>query len=75
MKKSFTGKIVSTKMQDTAVVEVEMWKTHRIYKKRYQTSTKFKVHNPGDKHQMDEVVTIQETKPRSKTVCWEIIEK
>ena len=74
MNKRFIGKIISTKMQETAVVEVEMWKTHRIYKKRYRTSNKLKAHNPENKYTVGQEVTIQETRPLSKTKNFIIIE-
>jgi len=65
------GKVVSTKMNKTVVVEVERWVTHPIYKKRLKRTARFSARNDisvnlGDK------VEILETKPVSKTVFFKV---
>lgn len=74
-KKTFTGKIVSTKMKDTVVVLVERYTKHPKYGKFLKTQKKFKVHDAGNKHKDGEVVEIFETKPISKTKRFMILEK
>ena len=68
-----TGTIVSDKMEKTITVEVVSYKTHPKYKKQYQVSKKFYAHDPEEKHNMGETVTIYETKPLSKTKRWTVI--
>ena len=50
----FIGRVTSINMQKTAMVEIERFVTHPLYKKRIRRSSKFKVHDeigvkPGDK--------------------------
>ena len=72
MKKYLTGKIVSTKAAQTAVVEVVSWKTHRVFKKRYRTNKRYLVHNPEDKFQEGQEVIIGSTRPLSKLKHFQI---
>ncbi len=66
MKKTFSGKVVSLKMQNTAVVEVLRYIEHPLYKKRLKRTKKYKADlgeltvNLGDR------VRIQEIPPMSK---------
>ena len=39
------GTVVSDKMDKTAVVAVETFKTHPLYKKQIKKTTKFKAHD------------------------------
>ncbi len=73
--KVFTGKIVSTKMKDTAVVLVERYTKHPKYGKFLKRQKKFKAHDVGNKHKEGEMVSIVETKPISKTKKFIILEK
>jgi small subunit ribosomal protein S17 len=74
-KKTFSGKIVSTKMKDTVVVLVERFTKHPKYGKFLKRQKKFKVHDAGNKHKEGEVVEIYETKPISKDKRFMISEK
>ncbi len=69
--KILTGKIISDKMQKTAVVAVERFVTHPIYKKRIRRTSKFHVRNEIGAKTGDEVM-ISEGKPLAKTVTWKI---
>lgn len=75
MGKTQVGVIVSDKMQSTAVVEVTLWKIHRIIKKRYKRHNKFMASNPGNTYKTGEMVEIMETRPQSKNKRWEIVRK
>jgi len=72
--KKFTGKIVSTKMQNTVVVAVEMHKKHSIYSKIVKNTRRFKAQNEIEAKEND-VVIIEECRPLSKTVSWKVIKK
>lgn len=66
MAKILSGVVVSTKMQDTVVVEVSWKRPHPLYKKLLKRSKKFKVDPNGQAVSVGDTVTIQETKPMSK---------
>ncbi len=71
------GKVVSTKMNKTVLVEIERLVPHPLYRKRLKKTKKFKVHDEvgvkvGDK------VKIVSTRPLSKDKYFkvgEVIEK
>jgi len=74
-KKKLQGKIVSDKMDKTVVVEVERFKQHPKYKKRYQVHRKYKAHDEKNEFKEGDEVIIKETKPISKDKRWKVIEK
>lgn len=73
--KVFSGKIVSTKMKDTAVVLIERYTKHPKYGKFLKRQKKFKAHDAGNKHKEGEIVEIMETRPISKDKRFVILEK
>lgn len=75
MKKTQVGTVVSDKMQNTAVVEVTLWKTHRIIKKRFRRHSKFMAHNPENTYKTGDRVEIAETRPLSRNKRWIIVRK
>ena len=70
--KTLTGKVISTKMQKSAVVVVERLWQHPLYKKTVRRSKKYLVHN-AIKAKEGDVVEIKESRPLSKRKRWEII--
>lgn len=60
------GKVVSTKMNKTVIVEVERLVTHPMYKKRVKKTARFAAHDELSVKEGD-VVEIVESKPYSKT--------
>ncbi|MDP2874072.1 MAG: 30S ribosomal protein S17 [bacterium] len=73
MAKVLTGKIISDKMTKTVVVAVDFPKTHPQYGKKIRWTKKFKAHTEK-RVKMNEKVKIQETRPFSKEVSWEVVE-
>jgi small subunit ribosomal protein S17 len=73
--KVLSGKIISTKMKDTVVVQVERYTKHPKYGKFLKRQKKFKAHDAGNKHKEGEVVEIVETKPFSKDKFFMVVEK
>jgi small subunit ribosomal protein S17 len=69
-----TGNVVSDKMDKTAVVSVETFETHRLYKKKLKRTTKFKAHDENNECGIGDVVKIMETRPLSKDKRWRVIE-
>ena len=68
------GNVVSTKMQKTIVVEVEMRKAHRKYKRTIKSSKKFYAHDEQNSARVGDVVRIRETRPLSKLKRWNLEE-
>lgn len=68
-----TGIVTSTKMDKTIVVTVDSYKTHPKYKKRYKDSSKFYAHDESNAAVVGQTVTIEETRPLSKTKRWKVI--
>ncbi|HWT66397.1 MAG TPA: 30S ribosomal protein S17 [Terracidiphilus sp.] len=68
------GSVVSTKMQKTIVVEVEMRKAHPKYKKIMKSSKKFYAHDEQNSARVGDVVRIRETRPTSKLKRWALEE-
>jgi small subunit ribosomal protein S17 len=68
------GNVVSTKMQRTIVVEVEMRKAHAKYKRIVRSTKKFYAHDEQSSARMGDVVRIRETRPLSKLKRWSLEE-
>src|SRR6266702_8475861 len=68
------GNVVSTKMQKTIGVEVEMRKAHRKYKRIIKSSKKFYAHDEQNSARVGDVVRIRETRPLSKLKRWSLEE-
>ena len=66
--------MVSTKMQKTIVVEVEMRKAHPKYKRIMSSTKKFYAHDEQNSARMGDVVRIRETRPTSKLKRWALEE-
>lgn len=65
------GRVVSIKMQNTAVVLVESQKIHPIYKKTFKWSKKYSVHDLSNV-KLGDIVEIVKIRPISKTKHWQI---
>ncbi len=72
-KKTLRGTVVSAKMQDTAVVAVSRYVKHPKYKKYMKSTKRYHAHNPGNRAQEGEVVTIRSCRPMSKLKSFEIV--
>jgi small subunit ribosomal protein S17 len=68
------GNVVSTKMQKTIVVEVEMRKAHPKYKRIVKSSKKFYAHDEQNSARVGGVVRIRESRPLSKLKRWTLEE-
>mgnify|MGYP001586752105 FL=1 len=75
MARTLTGKVVSDKMQKTAVVAVSFTRKHPKYLKYYTVTNRFKAHNENNEYKTGETVVISETRPLSKEKRWRIISK
>jgi small subunit ribosomal protein S17 len=72
--KVFEGKIVSLKMNKTAVVEIVRRTPHPLYRKLLRRSKRYKVDTAGLELVLGQKVKIAETKPVSKGKFFKVLE-
>ena len=65
-RRTFTGRVVSDKMDKTIVVAIETKVKHPLYGKIDNRTTKYKAHDENNEAQINDRVTIMETRPLSK---------
>src|ERR1700709_1702475 len=68
------GNVVSTKMNKTIVVEIEMRKAHPKYKRVMKSNKKFYAHDEQNSARVGDVVRIREARPLSKLKRWSLEE-
>ena len=68
------GNVVSTKMNKTIVVEIEMRKAHPKYRRVMKFNKKFYAHDEQNSARIGDVVRIRETRPLSKLKRWSLEE-
>ena len=73
--KRFKGVVVSDKMKDSVVVEVESFKKHTRYAKFVKSVKKYMAHDAENKHEIGDKVVIEETRPISKRKKFKVIEE
>ncbi len=73
IRRTFTGKVVSDKMDKTIVVNVERTKIHPRYHKRYTVSKKYKVHDKKNQYKIGDKVKFIECRPLSKDKRWRVV--
>jgi small subunit ribosomal protein S17 len=61
------GKVVSTKSTKTAVIAVETFVPHYLYKKRIRQTKRFQAHDEEEKCTVGDYVVIEPCRPISKT--------
>lgn len=74
-RRRLNGEVVSNKMDKTVVVRVDRTVIHSKYLKRFTVSKKYKAHDEQNQCQVGDVVTIEETRPFSKTKNWRVVTK
>ena len=67
------GRVISTKMDKTALVEVRWQQRHPIYKKSLRRITKCYAHDESNECLLGDLVRIEETRPISKTKRWRVL--
>lgn len=73
-KKTFTGKVVSDKMDKTVVVSIDTRSLHPLYKKYVTVTKKVKAHDEkNDAHEGD-TVRVVECRHISKDKCWRLVQ-
>src|SRR5262245_35016250 len=69
-----TGRVVSTKMNKTVVVEIETRKPHRLYHRIIRRTSRYKAHDATARCTLGDMVRIEESRPISKEKHWQVIE-
>ena len=64
------GRVTSSKMEKTVVVEIERRKMHRVYKKVIKFTKKVYAHDESNAVEVGSLVQVVESKPLSKTKRW-----
>lgn len=72
--RTIVGRVVSDKMDKSAVVMVERKVRHPLYGKYIRRSTKLHIHDENNECQIGDTVSIQECRPISKTKFWRLVE-
>ncbi len=71
--RKISGIVVSTKMEKTIVVKVNIVKIHSKYKKRFTRSKKYKVHDEKEQCKVGDKVNFAECRPISKYKKWRVL--
>ena len=73
-RKTRIGRVVSDKMDNSVVVEIEWRQNHRLYSKSVRKFTKLHADDSSNLSSVGDVVSIMETRPLSKTKRWRVTE-
>ena len=73
-RKRLVGRVVSDKMDKTAVVSVATTTRHPLYEKVIRRNKKYKVHDENNEAHVGDLVRIEECRPMSKEKRFRIIE-
>lgn len=68
--RTLVGKVVSTKMDKTIVVQVENRVKHPIYGKVITRHSKYKAHDEQNQYNEGDMVEIAEGRPLSRSKSW-----
>ena len=71
-RKQLIGRVLDSKMNKTAVVQVDTRTPHPIYRKYVTTSKKYYVHDPNGECKVGDSVSIIECRPTSKLKRWRL---
>lgn len=73
-KKTYTGTVVSDKMNKTVVVAVTRLVQHPVYKKTVKKVARFKAHDEENKCKIGDRISIVEMRPLSKDKRWKVVD-
>ncbi|MBI4114544.1 MAG: 30S ribosomal protein S17 [Candidatus Niyogibacteria bacterium] len=74
-KKKIRGIVVSHKGQKTAIVRVDRYFQHALYRKYIKRSKRYKAHDEKNEYGAGDRVIIEESRPISKEKHWIIKKK
>ena len=70
--RALTGRVVSDKMNKTVTVLIERRVRHPMLGKIVTLSKKYHAHAENNQYKLGDLVTIEETRPVSKTKAWKV---
>ena len=73
-RRMLTGRVVSDKMDKTVIVQVERRVKHPRYRKYVNRRKNYKAHDEENHFSVGDTVTIQESRPLSRTKRWVVLE-
>jgi small subunit ribosomal protein S17 len=73
-KKSVSGRVVSTKMAKTIVLEVQVRTLHPLYKKYLTRTKRLKAHDEASAAGVGDLVRVVESRPLSHDKHWRLVE-
>ena len=73
-KKTFTGQVVSDKMDKTITVAISMRTLHPLYKKYVSKTKKVKAHDELNDAHVGDTVRVMECRHLSKDKCWRLVQ-
>ena len=68
------GRVVSNSMDKTAVVTVETFRHHPVYRKTIRRVVRYKAHDEKNECGLGDTVRLEETRPLSKEKRWRVAE-
>lgn len=74
MARKLQGRVVSDKNDQTIIIQVMRPKIHPIYKKRYNRTAKYAVHDPDNRARVGQEVIAVESRPYSRRKRWLLTE-
>ena len=72
-KRLLQGVVVSDKADKTVVVKVERRFTHPLLKKTVRRTKNYQAHDADNRFKVGDQVSIEESKPISKTKSWIVV--
>jgi small subunit ribosomal protein S17 len=72
-KRLLQGVVVSDKADKTVVVKVERRFTHPLLKKTVRRTKNYQAHDAENQYKVGDQVSIEESKPISKTKSWVVV--
>ena len=72
-RKTFSGIVISDKMDKTRIVSVARLVRHPFYEKVSKKSSKFSAHDETNQSHEGDLVEIMSTRPLSRTKRWRIV--
>ena len=73
-KKSFTGQVVSDKMDKTIVVAISSRRLHPFFNNDAATTKKVKAHDERNEANIGDTVRVVESRHISKDKCWRLVQ-
>ncbi|QCI22341.1 30S ribosomal protein S17 [Buchnera aphidicola] len=71
--RTLQGRVLSNKMQKSAVVVIERFVKHAIYGKFIKRTTKLHIHDEKNECSIGDLIEIRESRPISKTKSWILV--